>query len=81
MTDASILNPRPLSSFRKGSTVRLAFFALSPPEEQRLRDLGLRECRSMQVLKNDDAVLLRIEECRIAVRLEVAMNIFVGMPE
>ncbi len=81
MTDTSILDPRPLSSFRKGSTVELAFFALPPPEEQRLRDLGLRECQAMQVLKNDDAILLRIDESRVAVRLEVAMNIFVGVPE
>ena len=78
MTDESVLNPQPLSSFGQGDRVQLAFFALPPAEEDRLRDLGIREGQPMQLLKNDDAVLIRIEESRIAVRLETARNVFVG---
>jgi Fe2+ transport system protein FeoA len=68
--------PRPLTSFSVGSVVRLEFFSLSAVEEQRLRDLGIREGNELQILKNEDSFVLRVEASRIVLRKEVAMAVF-----
>lgn len=68
--------PQPLTSFDAGVVVHLAFFALGPAESQRLRDLGVREGNEIHVLKNEDALVVRVEASRIVLRREVAMNVF-----
>ena len=68
--------PQPLTSFSTGSVVRLAFFSLSPSEEQRLRDLGIREGNEVSILKNEDSFVLRVEASRVALRKELAMAVF-----
>lgn len=68
--------PRPLTSFSAGAIVRLNFFSLSPVEEQRLRDLGIREGKELHVLKNEESLVLRVEASRIVLRKEVAMAVF-----
>ncbi len=69
-------NSQPLTSFRVGADVRLAFFSLPAAEEQRLRDLGIREGNELRILKNDDSIVLRVEASRIVLRKEVAMAAF-----
>ena len=71
--------PQPLTSFAVGMIVHLAFFALGIPEAQRLRELGVREGNMIHVLKNGETFVCRVESSRIALRREVAMNVF-GTP-
>ncbi len=68
--------PRPLTSFSAGVMVHLAFFSLGVAESQRLRELGVREGNLIHVLKNDDTFVCAVESSRIALRKEVAMNVF-----
>ena len=72
--------PQPLTSFAAGVVVHLAFFALGDSECQRLRDLGVREGNEIHVLKNDDTFVCKIDASRIALRREVAMNVFATSP-
>jgi len=68
--------PQPLTSFAAGVMVQLAFFALGVPEAQRLRELGVIEGNQIHVLKNGDTFVCCVESSRIALRREVAMNVF-----
>lgn len=71
--------PQPLTSFPTGVLVHLAFFALADPEAQRLRELGVIEGNQIHILKNGDSFVCCVESSRIALRREVAMNVF-GTP-
>ena len=68
--------PQPLTSFAAGVMVNLSFFALGDPEAQRLRELGVIEGNVIHVLKNGDTFVCCVESSRIALRREVAMNVF-----
>ena len=72
--------PQPLTSFAAGVIVHLAFFAVAAPEAQRLRELGVREGNPIHVLKNAETFVCKVEESRIALRREVAMNVFATSP-
>ena len=71
--------PQPLTSFAAGMMVHLAFFALGVSEAQRLRELGVRDGNMIHIVKNGDTFVCCVESSRIALRREVAMNVF-GTP-
>ena len=66
----------PLTSFRIGSTIILAFMGLDPENAQRMRDLGLREGACVVILQNADNLIVGIADSRIGLRREIAMQIF-----
>lgn len=68
--------PQPLTCYACGVCVKLAFLALAPAEAERLRDLGVREGNDVHLLRNEETVICGVESCRIALRREVAMQVF-----
>ncbi len=69
----------PLTSFRNGSDIQLAFLGLEPAIAQRVRELGLREGVHVAILQNSDKLIVRVSGSRIGLRRELAMRIF-GSP-
>ena len=68
--------PVPLTGFKPGDCVRISFMALATADEQRIRDLGIREGCDVLVLKNAETLVIRTESSRVALRHVVGMNIF-----
>ncbi len=67
----------PLSSIAEGRTVRIQFVQ-TDRDGTRLRELGLREGSSVQVLRRDRGKLIvGIAEARFGVGTEVADRVFV----
>ena len=63
----------PLTSFRNGSDIQLAFLGLEPAIAQRVRELGLREGVHVAILQNSDKLIVRVSGSRIGLRRELAM--------
>jgi Fe2+ transport system protein FeoA len=66
----------PLTCFRQGQYVEIAWLALDDAQAQRLRELGVREgCRAC-VMLNADKCILGVGTCRLALQREIAMRLF-----
>lgn len=68
--------PAPLTAFRRGQHVRIAWLSLDSPEAARLRDLGVREGCTACIMMNADKCILGLGTCRLALQREVAMHLF-----
>ena len=66
----------PLTCFKQGQNIRIAWVGLEEAEAERLRDLGLREGCKACVMMNADKCILGLGACRLALRREVAMQLF-----
>ena len=67
----------PLTCFSNGQTVDIEWLGVTDEEATRLRELGVREgCRAC-ILMNSDKCILGLGACRIALRRELAMQLFV----
>ncbi|MEX1055255.1 MAG: FeoA family protein [Rhodothermales bacterium] len=66
----------PLTCYRQGEDVTIEWLGLDDVQAQRLRDIGVREGCRVCVMMNADKCILGIGTCRVALRREVAMNLF-----
>lgn len=68
--------PAPLTCFARGSRACIAWVALEAGEAQRLREMGVREGACVGVVQNGAACVLAVDGCRLALRREVAGQLF-----
>ena len=70
---AIIMGPAPLTSFCDGCSLKVCL--VSGCAEERLRDLGIREGAHVEVVRNSEELIVRIEGCRIGLRRDMATDI------
>lgn len=67
----------PLTCFANGQTVHIEWLGVADEDATRLRELGVREGCEACILMNSDKCILGLGACRIALRRELAMQLFV----
>ena len=65
--------PAPLTSFCDGCSLKVCF--VSGCAQGRLRDLGVREGAHIEMIRNSDELIVRIEGCRVGLRRDMATEI------
>lgn len=65
--------PSPLTSFCDGCTLKIC--SVYGCAQDRLRDVGIREGAQVEMLKNSDELIVRIESCRIGLRRDMAADV------
>jgi len=66
--------PAPLTSFCDGCALKI--YSVCGGAQERLRDMGIREGACVEMIKNSEDLIVRIEGCRIGLRRDMAVNIF-----
>ena len=78
MPDLPILDdtPAPLSCHPTGASVCIAWMGMAEADASRLRDLGLREGACVRVVRNDNACVVSLGGCRLALQRELADHLY-----
>ncbi len=69
----SVMSPAPLTAFCDGCLLKI--YSVCGGAQGRLREMGLREEAHVEVVKNSENVIVRIEGCRIGLRRDMASDI------
>lgn len=78
MTDLPLA---PVTTYRQGEMIHIQWLGMAGSDAERLRELGLREGACACVMANTDKCILGIGTCRIALRRELAQNLFASPTE
>ncbi len=68
-----MLAPAPLTAFCDGCPLKI--HSVCGCAQDRLRDIGLREGAHIELIRNSEKLIVRIDGCRIGLRRDMAMDI------
>lgn len=66
----------PLTTYRQGDDLEIEWLGLDEVQNERLRELGVREGCRVCVMMNADKCILGMGACRVALQREIAMCLF-----
>ncbi len=67
------MNPAPLTSYCDGCEIRI--FSVCGLRQERLREMGLREGVCIEMVKNSEDLIVRLDGCRIGLCRDAAADI------